>query len=141
MEPLSAHAGLLGSLDAILRSLRHRTDNFLPRHIEGSHALAEIPKLSQDLDQVRSSLHADLKHAQLEELSDLLQSIERYLDNLEETIRSVKYRRIRLLGRFPPRADTEVAMTSILLAKGVINIIMTLQELGHSENMFIDSDW
>lgn len=147
MDPVSAVAsvtGLLGSLDAILRTLGHLTYSFLPSKKEDSYAHAEFPwtKLSQDLAQVRSSLDADLKHGQAEELLYRLQSIEQDLDNLQEKIRSmVKYRRIRLLGRLPRRRDMEAAMTSILLAKNVIRIIMTLQELDHSENMFIDSFW
>ena len=147
MEPLSALAsvaGLLGSLDAILRTLEHLTYNFLPRKSEDNYAHADslLQNLSQKVAQVRSSLDADLKHGQVEELLVPLQFIERGLDSLQETIRSVNtYRRFRLVGRFLRRRDTEAAMTSILLAKNVIRIIMTLQEIDRSEDMFIDSFW
>lgn len=144
MEPLSALAsvaGLIGSLDAILRTLRHLTYRFLPKKLEGNYAHAEIllTNIYQQLAQLQSSLHADLQQARVKELLHMLQSIEQDLDSLQETIQSVnQYRRIRWVGRFPQRRDTEAAMTSILLAKNVIHIIMTLQELGHSDNMFIE---
>ena len=144
MEPVSALASvawLIGSLVAILRTLQHLTYRFLPKKLGVSYAHAEIllTNMCQQLAQFQSSLHADINHARVEELLYMLQSIEQDLDGLQEIIRNVnQYRRTRWVGRFPQRRDTEAVMTSILLAKNVIHIIMTLQELGHSDNMFIE---
>lgn len=139
MEPVPALAvivGLVGSLDTTLHTLQ----DFTYRYSSYTHAEDLLRNLYQHLIQVQSSLNANLKHAQVEKLLDALQDIEQDLDKLQETVQDVdKYRKIRLLRCIPWRRDMEAAMTSILLAKDMIQMIRTVKGRGHGEKMLMES--
>lgn len=130
MEAVSALAvivGLVGSLDTTLRTLHHLTYDFT----------SELRNLDRDLIQIQTSLHV---HAQVQELLDVLQVIEKTLDDLQENIESVeKTRKIRLLRRSSPRRDYEAAAASILLAKDMIHIIRTVRVRSHGEKVPMNS--
>ena len=144
MDPVSAVTvivGLLASLDTTLRTLHNFTYDFPSTRFGSIYANAEgqLQTLYQELVLVQSSLHANLSHAQVAKLLNLLQNIEKDLKNLQEAFQSVvKYRKIRLWRRFPRRRDTEAAVTSILLAKDMIHMIRALQGRGRKEKMLIE---
>ena len=139
MDPVSllaGVAGLLASLETILRTLQSFTKSITSTRLGAIDALAEDPlrDLRRDRFNIQSSLHADLNHAQVENLLHSLQAIEHDLDKLQEVFGDVGiYRKIQLFRRVHWRRDSEDAVTSILLAKNVIHMIRTLQELGHGE--------
>ena len=139
MDPvflLAGVAGLVASLETILRTLQSFTKKIASTRLGAIDALAEDPlrDLRRDSFNIQSSLHADLNHAQAENLLHSLQAIEHDLDKLQEVFGDVCiYRKIQLFRRVHWRRDSEDAVTSILLAKNVIHMIRTLQELGHGE--------
>ena len=144
MDPVSALAGVAGlvaSLETILRTLQNFTYTFASRRLDVVYMRDEdtLGKLRWNLDNLlshQSSLHTVLKDAPVEELLRSLQVIENKLDTLQEIVQNAeKYRKIRWFRRALWRRDTEDAATSILLAKNVIRMIRTLQELGHGENI------
>ncbi len=145
MEPVSALAvivGIVGSLDTTLRTLHHFTYAFLSKNIGDNYAHAEgqLSIFYRDLIKLQTSLHVNLKHAQVEKLLDVLQVIEKTLDDLQENLESVeKNRKIRLLRHSSPRRDYEAAAASILLAKDMIHIIKTVQLRSHGEKILTDS--
>ena len=145
MDPVSLLAGVAGlvaSLEIILRTLQSFTKNLASTRPGAVDALAEDPlrKLRQDWVNIQSSLHADMKHAQAEKLLHSLQAIEHDLDKLQEVFGNVGiYRNIPLFRRVHWKRDSEDAVTSILLAKNAVHMIRTLQGLGHRENMLIGS--
>lgn len=150
MDPVSALAGVAGlvaSLDTILRTLEKFTYSVASGRLglvtRDEDSFRNLRRNFRDLDNIlshQSSLHTDLNHAQVEELLHSLQVIENELDTQQKVVQNAKiYRKTRLFRRALWRRDTEDAATSILLAKNVIHMIRTLQELGHRENRHIAS--
>ena len=148
MDPVSALAGVAGlvaSLETILRTLQNFKYSFASKRLGVVYTRDEdlFRDLRWNLDNLLShlsSLRTDLKDAQVEELLHSLKVIENKLDTLQKVIQNAaKYRKMRLFRRDLWRRDTEDAATSILLAKNVILMIRTLQELGHRENIPIAS--
>ena len=145
MNPPSLHAGVAGlvaSLETILLTLQSFTKDLASTRLGAVDADAEDPLrvLRQDWLDIQSSLHADLKHAQVEKLLHSLQAIEHDLEKLQEVFRNVGIcRKIPLFRGLHWRHDSEDALTSIILAKSVIYMIRTLQGLGDRENMLIAS--
>ena len=146
MDPVSALAsvaGLVASLETILRTLEKLSYNLASRKLGvvtlDENPLRNLRRIFLSLNNIlshQSSLHPDLKHAQVNELLQSLQVIEDELDTLQKVIQNTKvYRKIRLFRRALWKRDTDDAATSILLAKNVIHMIRLIQELGHRENI------
>lgn len=146
MDPVSALtsvAGLVASLETILRTLENFSYNLASKRLSAAtrdeDPLRNLRRDFLNLDNIlshRSSLHTDLKHSRVNELLHSLQVIENELDALQKVIQNTRiYRRIRLFRRALWKRDAEDAATSILLAKNVIHMIRLLQELGHRENI------
>ena len=138
MDPVSVVAGVAGlvvSFGTVLRTLERFA--LASRQFKKSYAQAE--RLLTDLNNLL--LLTDLKNVQSERLSNVLQDIEQRLDDLQEILQdSIQYRKARsLISGFPPRRNAKAAMTSLLLAKNMINMIRTLQELGERENTLLNS--
>ena len=145
MDPVSAVGivvGLVGPLDTTLRAINIFASKYASGRFAGSHAHLEdsLRRCHQDLAQFQSSLRANWIHSELDELLDLLQNVEQHLDEFRTTIQKVdKYSKIRFLRLNSRRRDMEAAVTSILLAKNMINMIRTVKGRGHGKNLLLES--
>lgn len=145
MEPVSALAavvGLVGCLDTTLRALHSFTYDFASWKSGGNHRHIEdaLTNISRDLSQTQSSLYANVKDTQVEELPNLLDDIEHHLEDLQAVFQSAEQhlKNVQWSRTFPRRRDTEAAATNLLLAKNVIHMIKTLQGHGHKAELLID---